>query len=146
MITKMTNQEIFDKVATHLFTQGVRSVSKTCLNDASFDADYCLYRGPNGTKCAVGCLIPDEDYDPTMENRSAYDLFTSTVTPMEFPKLEPLNENKDILNRLQTVHDNLSNWATTETMKSALATVAIRYDLDGKVLKKLKFKKIRKLV
>lgn len=27
----------------------------------------CLYRGPNGNKCAVGHLIPDDKYVPEME-------------------------------------------------------------------------------
>lgn len=30
----------------------------------------CQYRGPNGTKCAIGHLIPDEMYDPVFESKS----------------------------------------------------------------------------
>ena len=48
----MNIQEIFDTVSVHLLTQ----------NEKSQESDFyrsCLYRGPNGTKCAVGCLIKD---------------------------------------------------------------------------------------
>jgi hypothetical protein len=31
----------------------------------------CRYRGPNGTKCAVGMLIPDDLYDSHIEDKSA---------------------------------------------------------------------------
>jgi hypothetical protein len=57
----MTDQEIFDKVVTHLLTQNARST----------DGRKCLYRGPNGNKCAAGCLIDDEHYNPSLENKSA---------------------------------------------------------------------------
>ena len=30
----------------------------------------CAYRGYDGTKCAVGCLIPDDVYSPFMENKT----------------------------------------------------------------------------
>ena len=54
-------QELFDKIATHLLTQGARSESSI---------GRCLYRGDFGSKCAVGCLISDEEYDPKMEGSS----------------------------------------------------------------------------
>lgn len=27
----------------------------------------CAYRGPNGARCAIGALIPDDKYDPAMD-------------------------------------------------------------------------------
>lgn len=53
----MNTQAIFNKVATHLLTQN-------CL---SADGGLCMYRGPDGLKCAVGCLIDDDHYDRTLE-------------------------------------------------------------------------------
>ena len=47
-------QELFDKIATHLLTQGARSENSL---------GKCLYRGEFGRKCAVGCLISDEEYE-----------------------------------------------------------------------------------
>lgn len=54
----MTEQEIFDKVAEHLQKQGHRALNEDGV---------CVYRGKNGTKCAVGALIPDELYDSKIE-------------------------------------------------------------------------------
>lgn len=51
----MNAQEIFDKVVNHLRKQGHRSLSED---------GRCLYRGSNGDKCAIGCIISDEDYQP----------------------------------------------------------------------------------
>lgn len=56
----MNKQEIFDTVVRHLHAQG-----KPALNDAN-----CRYRSDAGLSCAVGCLIPDEFYDPQMENQT----------------------------------------------------------------------------
>jgi hypothetical protein len=59
-----TKQEIFDKVINGLVSQNLQ---QSHLNDR------CMYRGPNGLKCAAGHLIPDEIYEPAMEgNRIGY--------------------------------------------------------------------------
>lgn len=57
----MTAQEVFDAVATHLLTQNARSVTED-------SPGTCLYRGPEGRKCAIGALIPDSLYRPEIEN------------------------------------------------------------------------------
>jgi hypothetical protein len=53
----MTHQEIFDKVAAHLIKQGRQSAL----------GGGCVYRGPDNTSCAIGCLIPDSAYDPLFD-------------------------------------------------------------------------------
>ena len=37
--------------------------------DYGLNGDYgqCVYRGPNNKRCAIGCLIPDEIYDPVWD-------------------------------------------------------------------------------
>lgn len=54
----MTDQELFDRVAEHLLTQGKQAKQGTT----------CVYRAPDGSKCAIGCLIPDEKYIPEFED------------------------------------------------------------------------------
>jgi len=49
-----TLQETFDKVARHLLTQQAK---------AEQPDGNCAYRGEHGRKCAVGCLISDEEYE-----------------------------------------------------------------------------------
>ena len=61
----MNLQEIFDEVATHLLTQNAKSVRH--LPGLLIE---CAYRGLNGMKCAIGCLIPDEQYHPGLENKT----------------------------------------------------------------------------
>lgn len=51
----MNNQEFFDAVVKALVKQGVPSYSS--------EDESCMYRGPNGVKCAIGLLIPDEEYN-----------------------------------------------------------------------------------
>lgn len=53
----MTEQEIFDKVKSHLLSQGKKS----------FQGISCAYRGDDGLKCAIGCLISDENYSSSLE-------------------------------------------------------------------------------
>lgn len=120
----MRNQEIFDIVATHLFTQGERSFTSM---------KGCLYRGPNNTMCAVGCLIPDEVYDPYMEGG------TVDTVLYDYPQLK-FKRNLDLLLRLQTIHDSLDSWESTTRMKTLLRTVAKQFKLKPTVLENLKFK------
>lgn len=59
----MTNQEIFNKVYTHLYKQ-----AQPALRHSDFiDGPACAYRGEDGAMCAVGCLIPDDVYTPEIE-------------------------------------------------------------------------------
>jgi hypothetical protein len=59
----MTDQEIFDKVALHLLEYGR-------LGIRSEDGSGCVYKTDTGLSCAVGCLIPDDLYDPLVEGMS----------------------------------------------------------------------------
>lgn len=51
-LAEATEQQVFDQVKNHLLTQNAVSKEMGC----------CLYRSSNGTKCAAGCLISDEEY------------------------------------------------------------------------------------
>lgn len=91
----MTPQEIFDTVSAHLLKQGCKSL---------FQGVSCQYRNTEGLKCAVGILIPDERYDPLMEG--------SLDTLLSWPALSFLCEHKELLRRLQRIHDDSDpkNW------------------------------------
>ncbi len=132
--TPQTPQEIFDFVATHLFTQGTAAVNKS---------GACRYRGPDGTKCAVGALIPDDEYSVKMEGKSSLEVGRQGVS-YHSPTLARLNEKDPgisyLLRRLQTVHDSIERWASTEAMREDLARVAELNHLDDSILKTLSFK------
>lgn len=61
----------------------------------------CRYRGDNGSKCAVGHLIPDSVYNRTFEGRTYNNLRLAA------PEVEKLlgSENISFLIRLQHAHD-----------------------------------------
>lgn len=118
----MNNQEAFDRIANHIFTQGERAYT---------EGDGCQYRTKTGLKCAVGALIPDEDYYPGMERISLFEISQ---------KVEALRGlDISMLRSLQTVHDDRFNWASSETIKSALRNVGDRYELNTDVLNHLEF-------
>lgn len=126
----MTPQEIFDTVATHLFAQGKRALSIK-------DTNNCAYRAPAGSKCAVGCLIPDDVYTLNMEGVHVSALF------YRWPALpEWMSQNRRLLSFLQQVHDDPDNWITTATMRKALknAVWCEQTEIDTAILDTLSFK------
>jgi len=57
--------DIINTTAELLIYQGRPSAKK---NPGSMVGVYCMYRGDDGEKCAVGHWIKDEDYHENMEN------------------------------------------------------------------------------
>lgn len=97
----MSKQSIFNKVASHLFKQGKPSMSF----DQKGNIEGCLYRGPNGIKCAIGALISDRVYKPAMEGNSIRNLIEySFEYGFKFPSY--FSENKILLQSLQEIHDD----------------------------------------
>lgn len=91
-----TLQEIFDVVSKHLLTQIKRSMA--CVHQNRLES--CAYRGKNGTKCAAGILIPDDEYEPGMESNA-------WSTLVENGKAE--NKFSREINLLQLIHDENRN-------------------------------------
>lgn len=124
----MEAQEIFDTVAKHLFKQGQRAT----------DPDggvMCSYRGANGTKCAVGVLIPDELYDAVMEGKTLDGLISCTMVALP----DWMMEHWTLLGWLQDEHDLESNWRDSVTMKLALRHAADGCGVNADVLNNLRF-------
>lgn len=87
-LSEATEQEVYDQVATHLLTQNCKPKER--------DYGLCLYRGPNNTKCAAGCLIADSEYRREMEGVSWRDLARDKRVPLE---------HSNLIMALQRVHD-----------------------------------------
>lgn len=88
-------QEIFNEVYLRLLQQGVPSIKN----------GLCRYRGPNNTRCAVGWLIPDEEYQETFEGKRVMALAREGTE--EGPLRKFLWENQEFLEELQKAHDSL---------------------------------------
>lgn len=112
-IETLTAQQVFDTAAIHLITQGVPSHEEGKRSE-------CLYRGPNGTKCAVGAMITDEEYSPDMEGTSVFGLRLPN-------RLVPF---KPILSDLQAIHDKHD----PDEWKSRLHMLADEYGLNTEAL------------
>lgn len=100
----LTRRQVFDTVKKHLLAQEVPS-----LIIESDGGRTCLYRGPNGTKCAVGCLIPDDLYCFALENLTVYDKLVKDVLRAAGVDI---NNDLEVLGELQDMHDNdySENW------------------------------------
>lgn len=95
----MNRQEIFNRIATHLITQNARAIAgKDVMGEPK-----CAYRGADGTKCAVGCLIADEAYRPELEGKNCeasivVDALAKSGIPVSF-------EDGEFLREIQRIHD-----------------------------------------
>lgn len=99
----MTNQEIFDKVVTHLLTQNKRSTAFS---------GSCQYRGQNGAMCAVGCLITDEVYDSKFEGWNIRDADIKNALELSGVPVEQSHQYGYgslflLLEGLQNIHDTI---------------------------------------
>lgn len=92
-LSQATEQQVFDQVAAHLLTQGVRSIIGA----------VCMYRGPDNNKCAVGCLIGDDEYEPEWEGAG----WTGLMERLQLPAV-----HFRLIASLQVTHDEfpISCW------------------------------------
>lgn len=92
-----TTQETFDMICEGLKAQNwQRSAVGT----------QCLYRGPNGRKCAVGLLIPDDDYDKDFEIDASLRQVYNAVPALhrhDIKTLSWIQQRHDVLGRGQTL-------------------------------------------
>ena len=91
----MTKQTVFNKVVRFLRVQNKRAMN----------GKVCAYRANDGSKCAVGCLISDKHYNPSIEGASL-----SALSHDDLPAY--LSEHWDFLMELQDIHDCFlpDNW------------------------------------
>lgn len=101
----LTIEEAFKKSVDHMIAQGEPA------SDAN--GDRCLYRGPNGLKCAVGALIPDELYKDSMEGSNVGSMTVGKLF-VDYTNEEGYTSISDkifdsplisVLEALQSVHD-----------------------------------------
>lgn len=114
----MNEQELFNKAYIGLDGQGFKR---------SFDIDKgrCMYRGPDGRKCAIGHAIPDELYDPIMEEGMPGSGFGILLGLMGFAVFGDF-ERHEFANNLQSAHDCAD---CPEDMKHRLQNFAKNYGL-----------------
>lgn len=93
----MTLQEQFNTVVRGLAKQEWRQSREPVVGE-------CLYRHPDGRRCSIGHLIPDEKYEPAMEG--------DVVTLLErYPALEEFLPSEFIAVQWQDFHDSMTSRA-----------------------------------
>jgi len=105
----MTEQEAFDKVWDHFI---VKRRARSVIGTAGRN-ETCRYRGRGGSKCAVGVLIPDEQYSSALEETDVRNIM------QEVPAVS--NLDWAFLNELQNCHDF---YETRADMKAAFRKLA----------------------
>lgn len=135
IVRSMTDQQIFEFVSTHLFTQGRPARTGT----TSIYEGQCRYRlDDDNLKCAVGALIPDELYSEHLEGKNFKTVLD--YTSHAIPKLFTLLHSREVLLRdLQILHDTNCNWWSPDNLRDALRIVGRNHDLSVDFLSTLTF-------
>lgn len=92
----MDAQQILNFCVKKIVEQGVPSIEP---------GDSCRYRGPNGTKCAIGHLIDDAEYKSAFEGITVRTLFRNQNFGIKNVDLTDF-EIRNLLVQLQDAHDN----------------------------------------
>jgi hypothetical protein len=119
--TQTWAQPLFERVWNHLLTQQER---------ASTNEQSCAYRGYEGRKCGVGCLIPNELYRPEMEGLSVTHLLA------EYPDLSLLIRGgghpgvdyyaqTELLIQFQRIHDVYASRAWESQLRLTAETYGL---------------------
>ncbi len=106
-------QQVFDIVAKHLLTQMKRSERPGNYVGSNQDDEvpFCAYRASDGSKCAIGCLIPDDIYNPDWEGHcvgtllSCKPLFRKLFAPRSDSDQDLTEPWYAFLLGLQIIHD-----------------------------------------
>jgi hypothetical protein len=118
-LAQATAQEVFDQAYIHLLTQNEKSINYES------DTGTCLYRGPNGLKCAVGCFIAEDEYTPKIEKVSWSSIVVNERVDYFAKKVDVNCQHNGLLKTLQNIHDEtpVTSW------KVMLQDTAITYNL-----------------
>ncbi len=95
-LEQFSGREVFEYIKKHLLTQGRKATDPT---------GRCVYRvqAKDGEtlKCAAGCIISDDEYNPSMEKSS----WRSLVSCKGFSPVPIPSAHSVIINGLQVIHD-----------------------------------------
>ena len=112
----MDNQEAYDRIVEY-FT---RPDAKLGLSDAG----KCVYRGQDGQRCAAGCLIPDEAYDPSFEYKT---FFSISCSPGLLDAMGINYDTATFIDQCQSAHDAADD---LDAFLSDLDRVAKEFELQ----------------
>jgi len=109
-LPQATAQEVYSQVRKHLLTQKIQSM---------VEFHGCQYHGPDGLKCAAGCLVSDKEYLPEMEGKVWEYLVHQGMAPAE---------HQELISDLQHVHDMKDPY----DWEHCLNNLAVDFNLEPK--------------
>lgn len=101
-LAEATEQEVFNQIATGLMEQGKKSLVN----------GRCCYRSDDGSKCAAGMLIADDEYKPVFDKRGTRgEMISSDWEEIVLKGYAP-KVHSDLITQLQSIHDSFepSEW------------------------------------
>jgi len=109
-----TPQEAYDQIKAHFSQPGTQL-------GLAFSGKP-MHRGKHGSKCVIGCLIPDEEYDTRLDDGRVVYSITQLVKMGVFDVVDP--NTLEFLSDAQKIHDRLD---TVEHFLAQLERVAKVY-------------------
>ena len=147
MIKKRVD-ELFLEACKGLIKQGKPSVTRNKQGEAL----VCAYRGPRGTKCAIGQILPEEFYTKEAEGKGfrglcgMYDNNKAFATHFGFKTLTELKEyvlnvdiDTSIFNELQKIHDDMVGGIDPKNFVEDFVYKASDLAREHKLTKSIKF-------
>jgi len=123
-MSNFAKDRIFTTVMDHLIVQ----------NRQSYDTEreICVYKHKDGLKCAIGCLIPDEEYSPKLEGMSLFAEDFLSLCPT-VAKLYNKPECDELLLDLQHLHDNAVGEFINDKTRDLFIDEVIRIGTNNKI-------------
>jgi len=119
--TRKRRQDYFDRGARGVIAQGRPSVG---------DNGDCVYRGPDGCRCVVGWLIPDERYETRLDDGDF-----SAKNPAVVQAVGAPLEDVGFLRDMQYAHDEAAESKNfVADFVASMRGLADEYGLDASVL------------
>ncbi len=99
MTRRLTNQDAFDNAMLSLLNQG-----HSCTSSSG----HARYRGPRG-KSAIGALIPDELYVPSLEGKNIRHWLAARASEYDGLRAHLGSVTPSLLDELQDLHDRIGS-------------------------------------
>lgn len=97
-----SRQDVFNQIVEHMLTQNKRCTIEVLSNvgkEGDKEMKYVTmpaYHGDEGTRCAAGCFIAEDEYDKRFEGQAWSWLVCEELVP---------GEHMDIIQAASTIHD-----------------------------------------
>lgn len=125
----MTDKELVEFIYDKLMIQGRQSVNKFTRT--------CMYRGPEGTKCAVGWIIPDDRYNTLFEGKTLFKgaagMSSITVVGEFLLTLGYTEKQLILLERIQRKHDTASGLPFRKHIHEQFTRICREFKIDAKL-------------